>query len=558
MKSIFQHIRLVAATAVLAATASCGSDYLDTYPTESISPATAYSTPDNVYNALNGIAKLMVTQYGPLYGQGFAGENAIIRLYENIPSQNFNYNVYAPGWAPLHNQAFHTNNSSIYNHFAWRYYYEMIVNANGIIENADATQGSEAARKFGKASALAFRAYAYEKLTTYYCKRWQDSQNGASRGLPLRLTTSSDSIPAATLAQTYDQIYKDCQEAVKLFEESGMDRKQGQVWIANKNVAHAIYARTALKRQDYATALAQAKLAREGYPLMDNKSYKAGFCQPTSEWILGSYGSSEENIWYWSFGVLGACNGYYADSQETGAGSIGHELIERIPNNDVRKQLFLTVDKFPALDVKNPDQVDQAYGYIATGETDPAARAEKFKQSAAAAAAYAAADSINKAMSTNGLGKAYGSGVYHLDGQYKFWVIDQPGVGYVPFIRSSEMVLIEAEANHFLGNDAAAQASLVELNATSGRNPQYTCNKTGADFFAELKDYREVELWGEGFAWGDYKRWNIPVSRKSFKQGGNANVAVAVTIAPEAANQWTWVFPRIETDYNSKVKSSEE
>ena len=39
--------------------------------------------------------------------KGFCGENAIIRLYENYPSENYNYNEYAPGRASIHNQTFH-------------------------------------------------------------------------------------------------------------------------------------------------------------------------------------------------------------------------------------------------------------------------------------------------------------------------------------------------------------------------------------------------------------------------------------------------------------------
>ena len=137
----------------------------------------------------------------------------------------------------------------------------------------------------------------------------------------------------------------------------------------------------------------------------------------------------------------------------------------------------------------------------------------------------------------------------------KFWVTAQPGVSYLPFIRSSEMVLIEAEANYFLGNTADAQAALVKLNATTGRNASYTCTKTGTDLFNEIKDYREVELWGEGFAWSDYKRWNIPVVRHSFAEGGNAHAAVAKTIAVDYGNKWTWVIPQNEIDYNDLVRN---
>lgn len=67
-----------------------------------------------------------------------------------------------------------------------------------------------------------------------------------------------------------------------------------------------------------------------------------------------------------------------------------------------------------------------------------------------------------------GLAEAYQAGYYYLGAQLKFWVFDTPGVSYLCHIRSSEMVLIEAEANYFLDHPQAAQSALVELNATTG------------------------------------------------------------------------------------------
>ena len=164
---------------------------------------------------------------------------------------------------------------------------------------------------------------------------------------------------------------------------------------------------------------------------------------------------------------------------------------------------------------------------------------------------YAQADSIVKAHAVKGLNAPYQAGFYYLDANLKFFVTGQPGISYVPFIRSSEMVLIEAEANYFLHHEAEAQAALVELNATSGRNPEYTCTKTGEELLSEIQDYRCLELWGEGFEWSDFKRWNKAVVRKSFAEGGNAHQAVAITINPEDGNKWTWGVPLNETDYNA-------
>lgn len=516
--------------------ASCGSDYLETKPTASVSSTEAVATTDMAYKALNGIARCQTTQHYA-YSQGFAGENAIMRLYENLPSQNYNYNYYASGWAPIHNQTFHNRTSTIYDAYAWYYYYQLIGQANRIIAHIDAATGSDEDKKFIKASALAFRAYSYEKLIHYYCYRWQDSNNGASQGVVLRLDESTGDAPFATLAETVAQIYKDCQEAITLFGESGIDRPADQVWIPNVNVAHAVYARAALFSQDYQTAVDQAKLAKKGYPLMSNDSYAAGFCEPTSEWIMGSYGDDSENNFYWSYGTQGACNGYYAtaDGNPTGAGTIGHELISRIPNNDARKQNFLTEDKFPNLDLSKESKYYYTFGILGMMDDN----------------IYEQADSIVKAHQAKGLTTPYQAGFYYLDANLKFYVKALPGVGYIPFIRSSEMVLIEAEANYFLGKTAEAQAALVELNATSGRNPEYTCTKTGEELLSEIQDYRCLELWGEGFEWSDFKRWNKAVVRKSFAEGGNAHQSVAITINPEDGNKWTWGVPLNETDYNA-------
>lgn len=516
--------------------ASCGSDYLETKPTASVSSTEAVATTDMAYKALNGIARCQTTQHYA-FTQGFAGENAIMRLYENLPSQNYNYNYYASGWAPIHNQTFHNRTSTIYDGYAWYYYYQLIGQANRIIAHIDAATGSDEDKKFIKASALSFRAYSYEKLIHYYCYRWQDSNNGASQGVVLRLDESTGDAPFATLAETVDQIYKDCQEAITLFGESGINRPAREVWIPNANVAHAVYARAALFRQDYQTAVDQAKLAKKGYPLMTNDSYAAGFCEPTSEWIMGSYGDDSEDNFYWSYGTQGACNGYYAtaDGNPTGAGTIGHELISRIPNNDARKQNFLTEDKFPNLDLSKESKYYYTFGILGMMDDN----------------IYEQADSIVKAHQAKGLTTPYKAGFYYLDANLKFYVKALPGVGYVPFIRSSEMVLIEAEANYFLGKTAEAQAALVELNATSGRNPEYTCTKTGEELLSEIQDYRCLELWGEGFEWSDFKRWNKAVVRKTFKEGGNAHPSVAITINPEDGNKWTWGVPLNETDYNA-------
>lgn len=526
--------KILTGAALLLAFAACKKDYLETSPTASVGTSSVFANTELVKMAVNGIAYNMTTQQGA-YSQGYCGENRIISIYNEYPSQEFIYNGMSAGWAPIMNQEYYTRYTTAYCSYPWFYYYKMISNANAIIVNVDGAEGLESERQFYKAQALTYRAWAYTKLLELYSVRWQDSGNGSANGVVLRLDESTGSIPLSSMAECYAQIYKDLDEAISLFKSSGMDRPGGEVWLTNINVAYAIYAKAALNRQDYSTALTNAKLAQDGYPLMSNSAYVSGFNSPTSEWIFGSFGDGSENNWYWTFGTQFSCNGYYASRATYGGGAIDKACTDQIPDNDVRKGMFLTQDKFPEYDFFSSANVNQSLGYIVGDDLWDAA------------AEYIAS------RTPAGLAEAYQAGYFYVNAQLKFWVFDTPGVMYLPFIRTSEMVLIEAEANYFLNNEAAAQAALVKLNATSGRQPGYTCTKSGNDLFDEIVLYREIELWGEGFNWHDYKRWKKDIVRQGFGKGGYVHVATATTIKATDSS-WTWSIPETETQYNMEVE----
>lgn len=533
----------------VASLTACSSDFLDTTPTQSTATATVFSTTENVKLAVNGLAYLMKSQHAA-FTQGYCGENAIRSIFSEYLSQEFRYNQFATGWEIIMDGKYYTAKTTKYAKYPWAYYYEIISNANSIIAHVDEATGEESDKLFYKAQALTFRAYCYSKLMEIYTPRWQDTNNGETKGIVLRLDESTGSMPLSTVKECWDQIYQDCKDAIADFEQSGEDRASKERYLTNKNVAYAIYARAALYRQDYQTALEMAKKAREGYALMTNAEYTSGFNSYNSEWIFGTCDISEENNWYWTFGTQFACNGEYAKKTKYGAGDIEKELTDKMPTNDVRMKNFLTIDKFNGLDLYNGTgteeqqdgsvkdnipHINKTYGFMNSDE------------------AFAAAKAYVSAHTPSGVSEAYQSGYYYINAQLKFYCLDSPGVMPLSLIRSSEMVLIEAEANYFLGNTSAAQASLIELNKTSGRNPEYTCTKTGDDLFNEIKDYRELELWGEGFNWYDMKRWKLDIVRKSFADGGNCHVATAQRVSA-TANDWTWAIPETETNYNDQVK----
>lgn len=517
---------------------SCSKDYLNTMPTTEVGTGTVTSTTSNAIAGLNGIAKAMTTQHAGV-GFGSSGEGRIMRLYENYPSENFYFNAYASGWADLHNMKLFSNALTGYNWYAWYYYYQLITNANTIILGSDNIEGTEQEKNYVKAAALTFRAYSYEKLLRYYAPRWLDSNNGAERGLPLRLDDSLGDLAPSSVAEVYAQIYKDLDEAIALYANA-IDRPSGQVWLPNVNVAHAVYARAALNRLDYAKAQSEAKMAEDGYPLMSNQEYRAGFYEPTSEWIFGSYGDASEQLWFWSYGTQFSCNGNMATKGETGSGEASIELIDRVPKTDIRHDLFITRDILPDADWSGGEEsvIDNTFCKMKLED--------RFEPELKAVREWI--DNHSPAIASSL--PAYAKYDFLLGGQLKFWVKDLPGVGGLPFIRSSEMVLVEAESAFKQGDEAGAIAALVRLNKDSGRNPDYSCNLSGDALWEEIVLYRNVELWGEGHSWSDYKRWNRPIVRHSLKDGGNAHPAIAVTIKPSDANNWTYVYPQREIDYN--------
>ena len=493
---------------------ACEKTYLETKPEDQTGTSTILGSTENAEMAINGICKAMTNQY--LSTQGLNGEGTILNWYGTFTGNDAQKSNQT-GWAPLWNSTYHLNKSSIYLYYPWFYYYKLISNANAIICNIDAAAGTETDKEFLKAQALTFRAYSFFRLTQLYCHRWKDEQ-GNCPGIVLRLDQSTGDFPLSTLAEAYTQIYKDLDEAISLYQASGRDRTSKEFYKPGLDVAYGIYAKAALTREDWANAKKYAAMARAKYPLMSSADYHAGMSVPNNEWIWGVYDASDQTLYYYSFYAYiasnsnaGACKNYPL--------AISKELIDQIPETDVRRDLYL---------------VPSAEEYA---ECNAAGRSTKtlYKR---ALAEYG-----------NWLNSASLIFAYM---QFKFRNIDNPGVGPFPLIRAAEMYYTEAEADCHLNQEADAQQLLFEV--VSPRDAAYTkTTKTGADLLTEIKLYRRFDLWGEGNDWFDYKRWGEPIVRKKVADGGSFHTTFAVTIKPEDGNNWTWAIPEKETDYNADI-----
>ncbi|MBO4842064.1 MAG: RagB/SusD family nutrient uptake outer membrane protein [Bacteroidales bacterium] len=506
----------------------CAKDYLETYPTGSVKPETAFETTESANVTINGLNKIMNRQYGA-YGQGYNGEGTI-RLYigdylgdKLMPGNNTGFMNSANG------DLYHSKTASL-GGYAWYYYYTLIGNANAVLNNIDNAAGGESDKEYIKAQALCYRAYAYSNLVQIYGRRWSDGPDKLA--CVLRLTGDEpDNLDRSTVGDVYKQIYADLDQAISLFNSSGKANSRKNAYTMDLDVAYAIYARTALTREDWNTALKYAQLARKSYPLMSVAEEKAGFCNPTSEWIWYLYGTDDETLYYYSYFAYIAYNSN-AGNVRNYPKLISKHLFDQIPKTDIRRAFWLDPADYPGTYNTNTNKASKqttanklyVYGF-------------KYAQEDGRVGLYSTASVF-----------AYM--------QFKIHDNTNPGVGNMVLFRSSEMLLIEAEAQYRMNNEAAAQALLVELNATSKRDPAYTCTATGNALMEQIKLYRGIELWGEGFSWFDLKRWGDSISRKAYKDGGNWMSSYAISYGPNEKNNWTWCIPQQETDYNKGISST--
>ena len=515
---------------------------LDTAPTGSVGPVDVFATTESARMAIRGISRLMVFQYYQT-NPNFSGEGQIKLFHGDWPGNAMVRDMSV--WAGMFNHSLVDNPAGVQARLPWGYYYRIIGEANAVLYNIDRAVGPEAERRHITAQALTYRAYSFFMLSQMYSKRWMDSNNGASRGVILRLGMGVDDIGFSTLAETYAQIYEDLKRAIDYFEYANQPRRGplGGRHDININVARAILARAALTRQDWALAAEMAPLARAGYPLMNNEAMLAGFYMPTSEWIWSSFGSTAENMHWFTYHSHFGWN-------SPGGWQFGHmitrELFAQIPETDIRRNWWQppVVTGFSPgnrEDTVRPAGMTEAQAEAYFDQFVARIHADGFLPHANHMQPDGNSDRIAHYMQTK-----VAAGFGH------------PGVGHLLHIRSSEMVLVEAEARARMGQDAAAQNLLLYLNRDSGRNPSYTVTATDQALLEEIWLWRDIELWGEGFNWFDLKRTGRPLIRVAKADGGSFLPALTLSAQPNERNNWVFAIPNGELDFNRVAREEIE
>ncbi|MDB5232917.1 MAG: RagB/SusD protein [Chitinophagaceae bacterium] len=489
---IFRYKILSFAVAGMLFSSSCKKEFLDTFPTTSVSAADALATTQNAYAALNGIHRVMYTQYDQ---QGEAGEGSN-NIFRDLMGEDIVYPLASGstgliGWMQWIN---HRNVSATDLRYVYRFYYRLIANANVLINGVDNAVGPDADKKIIKGQALAYRGWAHFQLVQLWGKRYDAAAKpNVQLGVPILLTNTLEGQPRATVEDVYTQVNKDLDAALTLlagYVRSGSAAKSN----FDVNVVKGIKARVALTMQDWNTAATNAAAARQGYTLMSNAEYQSGFNNIANpEWIWGSRQIDDHNTFFYSYFAYISAN-FNSTVIRTQPRAVNATLWEQIPPTDIRKSMW---DKTGATVPVPPGGAKVPY------------QNKKF---------LAKSDAIS--------------------------------VGDVPYIRAAEMYLIEAEANARLGLNGLAQAALFTL--VKNRNPLYTLStNTGQNLIDEIMFNRRIELWGEGFRFTDLKRTNSPLNRSGIPN--HLPALINVTNIPAGDKLWEWLFPQDELNANPAI-----
>ncbi|HEV7379803.1 MAG TPA: RagB/SusD family nutrient uptake outer membrane protein [Dyadobacter sp.] len=375
----------------------------------------------------------------------------------------------------------------------WNYGWTCINQANKMLNFLpDATVGTNKFLMDYKARGLIVRAYGYSYLMENYQNAYLQGGNG-KLGVMLydMFSPTQTSKPRSTAAETYAFIKADLTNAIRLFTEAGIGYTADLTDI-DLAVANFLLARVSAWTGDWSTALAACNSILDKYPTLMSEAQYGGkntgtetnpIYLPETNGFLNN-AANPEVILGFPVGISKTYFNAYTNPFGEGNGGvlrnykrIDNRLYEKIAANDYRKSGFM-----------EKDFGDYTYPRNSTKAFIPAYTNTKFA-------------------ATHGLGST-----------------NKVEVGTVTcyYMRTSEVLLMKAEAQAQLNNAEDAKATLNKLLAARTKTgaTALTCDTypamAGLSALQMVYLQTRIELWGEGGReFYNNKRWNIPVDRAS-------------------------------------------
>lgn len=245
-------------TAVLAGCAAsfsaCNKDKLSPIPQTSLSDAVAFSSPDRIKQQVFGV-------YSSAKNGNFLGGRG--EVYNEVRGEDW-LNITGNGVTALGVWNFSVVSSDNQVENFWAQGYNAINRANVVIEGIDANPSvlSQTVANQYKGEVRFVRALCYYYLVNLYGRKPYTADNGASPGVPLRLTASKGSAGAdlarASVAQVYEQILADLDFAETNLPLTYGSAGDSNVVRAHRNSAIAFKTRVYLSMGKYNEVITEA------------------------------------------------------------------------------------------------------------------------------------------------------------------------------------------------------------------------------------------------------------------------------------------------------------
>ncbi|WP_300721518.1 RagB/SusD family nutrient uptake outer membrane protein [uncultured Alistipes sp.] len=385
----------------------------------------------------------------------------------------------------------------------WTLYYGWIKNCNVVISLAGEEPSAD--HITGAGIAYAMRAMFYMDLARMFAPQtYKGHPDALTVPIITEKTTNEQATnnPNATNEKMWEFILSDLDKA----EEYLADYQRPDKTTPDLSVVYGLKARAYLTMEMWAEAEHYAKLAQSGYTMMTEAQYldhNTGFNTPNDAWMfMTEFDAEDPNITANDGDSSWGSQMILEITEQSGCGyaanygtpkRIDAHLLETIPQTDWRRKCFID----PELD-------------------EMVASATSMEELQAIVAEYLSGVSeypgaiVNTAMATTsgtfgGLSlkfRAAGGEAGHNNVKIGFCVA-------VPLMRVEEMMLIEAEAAGM--QEEGRGKTLLETFAKT-RNQEYEYDNAQS-FRDNVWWQRRVELWGEGFATFDIKRFEKGITR---------------------------------------------
>jgi hypothetical protein len=541
---MLKNINLVLLLVAFMAFTSCDDEFLETSPTDAISSTDAFATVENMGLIINGLHRGLYSQSQTILPGGNtsrAGEHFWVPMGDNLAGTLIHSaNANNLGWRTNAQWNDHTLETSLTNEILWYHRYNIIASANAIInKGTDGSLPLDARLREIIGQAYTYRAYAYLSLVQHYAKGYLIGDPSTDPGVPILFESEApyESAPRSSVQQVYDQAMDDIDVAIDYFDgatqrPTGSAAGKSQL---NVDVAYGIKARIALNSGQWRIAADAAIQARANYPIMDESDWLSGFnTNLLPEVIWGSNVISTETTFFRSYFYL-MCNTFNGSQNRNNTKIADRRLIDAVPDTDYRKKAFI-------IDAPNTNSSasnnEGGFGND-PNYTDEAvfnARVTEIKDE------YGITDghNLHPYMHVKMLQQSPGS-------------IDPDDIIYM---RSSEMYLIEAEAEAMLDNVTPAQEALRPLGEARDSAYDVSIYNTRFTLMEHIKFQRDIELWGEGFGYTNKIRWDEGIDHSANGGSGASEVLYQAAFfqeRPSVNNDWIFKIPQREIDANPNI-----